>query len=180
MRAQLSRWRLPEGLEASDIVQECYARLAAMDCVAGILNPRAYLFSVARNIMLMHLRRSRVVSIRAVGDLETYALATDEPTPEQQVSDGEQLELLASAVAALPEPGRQAFILRVIDDLPHREIGQRLGLSDDAVQKSVAKSLRILADLLGRGGNAAAGASKTPVNQQAAQPDEPTRDERGH
>jgi len=162
LRRHLGAWRLPVGLEAEDVVQEAYARLAGLESVADIREPGHYLFQVARSIILGHLRRSRVVSISSVADLDQMEIAAGAPTPDVEVSDQEQLRQLAVAVAELPEPSRTAFVLRVIHELSHREIGLRLGLTDNAVQKSVARSLRILMDRLGRGGNEGRQASDSP------------------
>jgi RNA polymerase sigma-70 factor (ECF subfamily) len=179
LRAHLARWRLPEDLDADDVVQEAYSRFAAMDSVEQLRTPRAYLFTVARTIVLMHVRHARVISIRAVDDVDAFAVAADDPSPEAQVSDREQLHLLARAVAELPEPGRRAFLMRVIDELSHREIGAQLGMSDNAVQKSVAKSLVRLMAVLGRGGNDPAAASKDRQQQRVQERNDGTRDERG-
>ena len=159
LRFQIRRWRLPEGLDVDDVVQESYAKLAAREDVSDIRAPKNYLFQIARSIILMHLRRSRVVSIQAIENLGDLALAADEPTVETQVSDREQLRLLAQAVADLPETSRTAFLLRTVDELSHREIGARLGMSVNAVQKNLAKSLLMLMSQLGRGGNQPAQAS---------------------
>jgi len=179
LRAQLARWRLPDGLEADDVVQECYSRLASIESVADIRNPRNYLYSIARTTVLMHIRRSRVISIRSIDDVDSYAVPAAAPSPEQQASDREQLHLLALAIGKLPEPGRRAFLMRVIDELSHREIGLRLGLTDNAVQKSVAKSLKLLADLLGRGGSDPSRASNPAAQRRNSDPDEQARDEHG-
>lgn len=159
LRAWLARWRV-EDLLVDDVVQEAYAALAARADVSDIRNPRTYFFQTARSIILMHLRRSRVVSIRAVEDMERIGAAADEPTPEQQVSDREELHRLAQAIAGLPELGRQALTLRVIDGLSQREVGARMGISENAAQKHIAKSIHLLMTIFGRGGNTAVGASK--------------------
>jgi len=180
LRAQLGRWRLPGDLDADDVVQEAYSRFASMESVADVRNPRAYLFSIARTIVLMHLRHARVISIRAMDDNDALTLAISEPSPEVQTSDREQLHLLAMAVAELPEPGRSAFLMRVIDELPHRAIGERLGISDNAVQKSVTKSLVKLMAILGRGGKDNPGASRERQRKtkERKERDAGTRDER--
>lgn len=161
LRARLSRWRLPEGLDADDVVQECYAKLAMLPDVSDIRDPRGYLFQVGRSIILMHIRRARTVSIQAVERIEDLDLAADEVSPETQISDREQLHQLAVAIAELPEPSRSAFTLRMIEGLGHRDIGERLGMSVNAVQKNLARSLTSLAIRLGRGGMASSGASKS-------------------
>jgi RNA polymerase sigma-70 factor (ECF subfamily) len=172
LRAQLNRWHLPHDLDPDDIVQDAYSRFATMAAVDHILNPRAYLFSVARTILLAHLRHARVVSIRALEENDMVSIADDNPSPEIQASDREQLHLLALAIAELPEPGRRAFMMRVLEGLSHQTIGTRLGMTDNAVQKSVAKTLVKLMAALGRGGKATAEASRKSTPQR-------TRDENG-
>jgi RNA polymerase sigma factor (sigma-70 family) len=179
LRAQIMRWRLPDDLEADDVVQEAYSKFASVDSVDDVRNAKNYLFMIAHNIIVSHVRHSRVVSIRAVDNLEGLGVAADEPSPESQVSDREQLQLLAVAVSDLPEPARTAFLMRVVDELPHRTIGARLGMSDNAVQKNIAKSIVLLLARLGRGGNPEGGASSVRNGKEAQAAYGQTRGERG-
>lgn len=160
LRGQLSRWRVPDDLEVDDIIQEAYAKLATIDDVETIRNPKAYLFQIARSIILMHVRKSRVVSIQAVEQIEHLAVASDEPGPDVQASDRQQLHMLATMIAALPKISQTVMTLRFVQELSHREIGERLGLTANAVQKSLAKSLSTFVRQLGRGGMDASDASK--------------------
>jgi RNA polymerase sigma factor (sigma-70 family) len=178
LREQLARWRLPQDLEADDVVQESYSRLAALEGIDHIRNPRAYFYTTARAIILSHVRHTRVVSIRSVDNLESYEVPANEPSPEEQATDREQLHLLALAVAELPEPGRRVFLLRANENLSHREIGEKLGVTGNAVQKSLAKTLQFLGDLLGRGGIEEARASKGMKQSKESYPNDQARDER--
>lgn len=178
LRAQLMRWRLPHGLEADDVVQEAYSKFASMESVEDVRNPKNYLFMIAHNLIASHVRHSRVVSIRAVDDLEALGIAADDPTPETQASDREQLQLLALAISELPEPSRSAFMMRVIEELPHRTIGERLGMSGNAVQKNIAKSVVLLLARLGCGVNADGGASSVHHSREDQANDVRARDER--
>lgn len=180
LRSFIIRMGLPEGLDVDDVVQESYSELAAMESVETIRNPRAYFFSVARSTVLMHIRRSKIVAIRAVDHIEAYPIATEEPSPEQQVSDREQLYLLGVAIAELPDPGRTALLLRMMDELPHKEIARRLGMTDNAVQKSIAKSVGLLLRKLSMGGNGSAGASIATRARREEVPDGGERDQRGN
>ncbi|WP_114521834.1 sigma-70 family RNA polymerase sigma factor [Altererythrobacter sp. ZODW24] len=152
LRAQIARWNMPPGLDADDVVQEVYAKLAMLDDTTEIEHPRAYMRTMARNIIGMHMRRGRIVPITAIEDFEGLEEADQTPDPERQVSDRQQLSMLATAVSELPKRSRVPFLLRIMDDLPYRDIGERLGMSENAVQKSIARSLKTLADRLGRGG----------------------------
>lgn len=161
LRAQLYRWRVPDGLDVDDIIQETYAKLAMLEEVEGIRNPRAYFFQVARSVILMHVRRSRVVSIQAVEQIEQLSVASDDPGPDEQVSDRQQLHLLATMIAGLPKASQAAMTLRLVHELSHREIGERVGMTANAVQKCLAKSLSTFMRQLGRGGTGDAEASRT-------------------
>lgn len=160
LRVQLARWRVPPDLEIDDVIQETYAKLAILDDVDNIRNPKSYFFQSARSVVLMHVRRSRVVSIKAVEQIEQLPVASDEPGPELQASDRQQLHLLATMVAQLPKISQTAVILRFVHELSHREIGSRLGMSTNAVQKSLAKSLSTFIQQLGRGGTDGSKVSK--------------------
>lgn len=159
IRRIISAWRLPEDLEVEDIVQESYSRIASLPSVEQMVAPKAYFLQVARSILLMHVRRAKLVSIEVIADLEQLHLADEAPSPETCVSDREQFQLLAQAVARMGEPNRSVFVLRIIQELSYRGIGERLGLSENAVQKMLARSLASLALKIGRGRSGIARAS---------------------
>jgi RNA polymerase sigma factor (sigma-70 family) len=154
LRRFLARQLLPPGVDAEDVVQEVYGRLIEMASFDDIRNPRSYMIGLARNVVLMHLRRARIVAIRSLEEMAQTHSAADDPSPETQVSDRQQLHLLASAIASLDEPARSVFLLRAVEGLPYAEIAHRLGLSENAVQKRHARALEQFMMLLGRGGNA--------------------------
>jgi RNA polymerase sigma factor (sigma-70 family) len=163
LRAWLRRRRhLP--VDIDDLVQESFAVLSALESVEHIHNPRAYLFQTANSLVLRELRRARVVSILVVDDLDALGATADEPSPERQVSDRQELFQLSEALSALPKQCGQAFRLRKIADLSQREIAQRMGLSESTVEKHIAKAILLLMDHFTRDGIAASGASKRWVN----------------
>jgi len=161
LRRQLSFWRLPNGLEANDVIQEAYARLANLESVADIRNPKNYFFQVARSVILAYIRRSKIVPMVGFSEFDYFDFAGDEPTPETHASDRQQLRELMKSIAGLDEPNRQVFILRTIHELSYKDIAQRLDISENAAQKRVAKSLLALMDELGRGGNSSPGSSNS-------------------
>jgi DNA-directed RNA polymerase specialized sigma24 family protein len=75
------------------------------------------------------------------------------------VAGREELRLLGQALEALPPQRREAFRLRKVEGLSQKEIAARLGLSEKAVEKHVAKAVGVLINLYGGGGKRAPGAS---------------------
>ena len=170
IRRIIGKWRIPQGLDVDDIVQEGYAKIAALPSVSHITSPKSYFLQIARSIILMHVRRAKLISIDVLADMEHLNVSEDEPSPETQASDREQLRLLAEAVAQLGEPHRSVFVMRMIHELSYMAIGQVLSLSDNAVQKIMTRNVRNLAEKIGRGGNAvdqASNSEKTNVISKA-------------
>ena len=168
LRAWLVR-RCPADLEIDDVVQESYAILTTMERIDHIDHPRAYFFRTAQNLILQQVRRSRIVAINAVADLEAIELAADEPSPETQVADRQELQRLADALAALPSRCGEAFRLRKVEGLSQREVAERMKLSENTVEKHIGKALKLLMDQLGRGGTAGRRASRSRTGEKAYQ-----------
>ena len=144
---ELRRWlwrRLPAGMEVDDVVQEAYAELAGLADVTAIRSPRAYLFTTARSVILQQLRRARIVSFETVADLDRLVVDEATPGPERQAVVGEELRWLAAVIDALPGKCRQAFVLRKLHGLSQRAIAARMGISENTVEKHIAKGLRAL------------------------------------
>ena len=136
------------GAEIDDVVQETYAILAGLPTVTQIHNPRAYAFQVAQTVILQRLRRAAIVRIDAVEEIERLSISNDEPSPEQLVSDRQELRQVAMLIASLPPKCREAFLLRKVEGLSQREIAQRMGVSEGTVEKHIAKGVRILMDAM--------------------------------
>lgn len=66
--------------DADDLIQEAYARLWSSDTL-GVANARAYLFAVVRNLVLEHARRSRIIPMERLGEMESLRIISEEPGP---------------------------------------------------------------------------------------------------
>lgn len=114
---QWLRPRVGAGLDIDDVVQETYAILGELASTDHILRPRNYVFQVAQSILLAQYRRSRIVPIDYLAELDQFDPAADAPSPEQQASGRQELERLATLMAELPERQREAFQLLKLEGL---------------------------------------------------------------
>lgn len=158
LRAWLRRKRVV-GLDIDDIVQETYARLAAMASVAEVRDPRTYAFQIAHSVIMSYLRRARIVSIRAAADVEELDTAALELSVERGWESRDELQRLSEVIGSLPDKCREVFILRRVEGLSQREVAQRLGLAESTVEKHMARGIKVLMDVFGRGGKVPAGTS---------------------
>lgn len=131
-------------VDVDDVVQESYCRLAALQNVDHIDNPRQYLFRTARNVVLEQIRRSRVVSIEAVSELAELErfMPEDGMSPERILAGRRMLARVDQIISALPTRSRSIFCLRKIDGLSQREVAARLGITENIVENELTRSLR--------------------------------------
>lgn len=145
------RWRNRD--EISDLRQEIYVRVYEAAGKARPQAPKSYLFTTARNLMADLVRRGRVVSIEAGGYLGApNVLLIDEISPERHASAHQELRGLATALDALPRKCREVLWMRRVEGLSQKEVADRLGISEKAVEKQVARGVRRLADSLAGAG----------------------------
>lgn len=144
MRRWLSvRLRGLESCDIDEVVQEAYARLWGAD-LERIANPRAYLFVTAKHIVGEQLRRSRIVSIELMADLDVLNIEDDEVNVHRRLSGQEEIARLHMIIEKLPPKCRQAFRMKKFEELSQREIAARMGVAESTVEKHLAKALRVI------------------------------------
>lgn len=133
------RKRLPCSESAADLAQDTFVRLLASRKVFDLREPRAYLSSIARSLMIDGFRRRAVEQAY----LETLALQPEplEISPEARVLILETLLEIDRMLDGLGTRGREIFLLAQLDGLSHVEIGRRLGLSTNTVRKHLLRAL---------------------------------------
>jgi RNA polymerase sigma factor (sigma-70 family) len=139
LRGRLAR-RLRSADLASDILQETWLRLARSGSAGVLRSPEAYLFRMALNVAANHRdsQRRRL----AYSEVEPLLnLEEDEIDPERVAAARSEINALAQALEELTPRQRAIFIMARIDELPHRVIGERTGLSVRMVDRELRKAL---------------------------------------
>src|SRR3954453_19698746 len=118
---------------ADDAFQETFLRaLRAYDRLANADNLRAWLLTIARNVALDELRKTRPLDGEALPEL---VAAPHEEAPHEQ---------LAELAAPLPATERAAVVLRYAYDLDYATIGAALGSSGEAARQAASSGVRRL------------------------------------
>ncbi len=137
--------------EIQDLRQETYIRVYEAARKSRPASAKPFLFATARNLMADRVRRGRVVSIEAVGDVDALNVMVNEISPERHLSAWQELKRVTHALNRLPPKCREVVWLRKVDQLSTREVAEHLGLSLRTVEGQILKGMRVLADsILGR------------------------------
>jgi RNA polymerase sigma-70 factor (ECF subfamily) len=129
--------------DLDEIIQEAYARLWATE-IERISNPRGYFFVTARHLVGEAVRRSRIVAIETLADVDTLNIADEEGGPERRVSGREELGRLLRVLERMPQKCRWAFELRKFEGCSQRETAERMKVSENTVEKHLVKALKII------------------------------------
>ena len=136
--------RLGSSNLASDIAHDLYVKLAGAKEPRAVRDSRAYLFTMAANLVTDHLRvESRRREILAEVDGLVWR-RTEELTPESHALARAELTYLAGAVAGLPARCRRVFYLNRYEGLSQGEIADELGIGLTTVYKDLKAAMATL------------------------------------
>src|SRR3954449_12316986 len=109
--------------DAEDVLQEVFAAaFNAMVADDRPINVRPWLYRIARNRCLNHLRKQTAVGV----DSMDVHFAEFGATTADKVHDREDFRLLVGDVQTLPETQRTALLLREIDALSYEQIAEAM------------------------------------------------------
>jgi RNA polymerase sigma-70 factor (ECF subfamily) len=138
------RRRVGHREDAEDIAQESWLRIsssAQRGEAAGFSHFRAYLFRIARNLIVDHRRRAAVKPFAEASDAAMAAVADPRPDPETALITRAELARMDRIIAAMPDKPREVYRLSRIEGLSFAEIGRRLGVSRQTVHEHMRKAL---------------------------------------
>ena len=139
LRRHLQRRLGSEDL-ANDALHETYLRVEKMKVVEAITYPSAYLMRIALNVAEDQRRdQARLVSTAEVEEL--YDMADELADPARTFSARAELEQLEQALLELPKRRRAIVIAARVDQLPHRDLAARFGISERTVEKELRAGL---------------------------------------
>lgn len=154
---------LARKVEAEDIFQEMSVRaVAALPSLElGERDPFSWLCQVAEQRLIDAFRRfgaekrdmRREVPIDAGSSDEQEGLiallVASLTSPSMAVARDHRQQKLLEALERLPRDAREAIRLRYMENLPSKEIAEKLGKTDGAIRVLLTRSLQKLREILG-------------------------------
>jgi RNA polymerase sigma factor (sigma-70 family) len=129
--------------DAEDVLQEVFA--AAFNAICADdrpINARPWLYRIARNRCLNHLRRAQAVGQDSMDVYERDAGASTADT----VHSREEFRQIVADVGELPETQRTALLLREIDALSYEQIAETMETTVPSVKSLLVRARVSLAE----------------------------------
>ncbi|MGI9342952.1 MAG: RNA polymerase sigma factor [Gammaproteobacteria bacterium] len=127
--------------QAKDLLQQTFLRVLQRTKWVDVANPRAYLRTVARNVLIDFYRQQAARREDATIEFVEDDHGDDRNSPSRQLVADEYLRHLTDALASLSRPVRVAFVLSRVYGYTYSEVGTALSISPRTVEKHVAKGL---------------------------------------
>lgn len=128
---------------AADVSHDTFVRiLASRDALGGMREPRAFLTTTARHLIIDRARRRQLEDayLRELA-LTIEMMEQRQQSPEQILVTLEALEQIAFVLDGLALNARQAFLLYFLEGLRQSQIASRLGISERMVRKHLMNAL---------------------------------------
>ncbi|MFJ4291760.1 sigma-70 family RNA polymerase sigma factor [Cupriavidus sp. NPDC089707] len=133
--------RLGSADHAADLAQDTFVRLLHSERVPAEMDePRAYLTTVAKNLVSNHWRREKLE--QAYLQALAHAPREVERSPESRAIVLETLLELDRLLDGLQPVVRQAFLLSQLDGHTHAQVAEALGISVPSVKRYIVKALQ--------------------------------------
>ncbi len=128
--------------QAADVAHNTFLRiLSARQAIAGVEQPRAWLATTARRLIIDDTRH-RQVEQRYLAELSLHAEQADGyPSPEEILAAVQALSQLGEVLAAVSEKARHAFVRHYLDGEPHAVVAAELSVSVRMVRKYLSQVL---------------------------------------
>lgn len=135
---------------AADLSHDAFVRVLTADGDLPIAYARAYLFRIARNLVIDLARRQRLAPV--VSDPEALAsIADDAPSAERALISRQELEILQAALNEAPKTHLEVFFAR-LDGMTFDQIASKLGVPRQTAFSRMVKVMAHLAAALQRAG----------------------------
>ena len=144
----LARYLLRDEHDAQDVVQEASLRaLRYFDGYSGG-DARAWLLAIVRNCSHTWRKRHRVDD-RTIPFDDAEEISTNEAdAPDAAAVQASERARVQRAIDSLPDEFREVIVLREVQDLSYREIGDVVGVPIGPVMSRLARARKRLAVLL--------------------------------
>ena len=143
LRNFISRYVIsPQDID--DVSQETFLRAYKAEQEKEIEHPKAFLFRIAKNLMLSEFSSKARKITNYIEDYDSSEELLNTDHLESNVMAQQKLGIYCEAVASLPTQCRRVVIMKKVYGMQNKEIARRLELSVSTVEKHLTKGIRRL------------------------------------
>jgi RNA polymerase sigma-70 factor (ECF subfamily) len=137
-------WRVPE--DVFELRQDVYENALIGARRELPLNTRAYVYTIARNHLINHAKRARIVPFETIADLDAVDREIDMLAAERALTARDELRHAKAGIDKLPPRCREVVLLRKVNGLTDRQAAEELRVSVETVRRQIKLGMKALVD----------------------------------
>jgi RNA polymerase sigma factor (sigma-70 family) len=134
---------------AQDVFVSALRRMRNTDCEIAF---KPWIYEIAKNACIDQFRRGRraeLVSYDAdegLGETDRGKLVTTSPSPDAAVAQKQSIDHLRGAFGGLSEAHHEILVMRELEGMSYRQIGERLGMTRASVESTLFRARKRLSE----------------------------------
>ena len=134
---------VPTQIDPEEIVQEVFVRVwLKKETIEPNKNFQSFLFSMAKNLVLDHLKSAVNRKLYLVGEHFQHDIITEEDVEITSWVEAE--EKMTILIQQIPERRREIFCLSRFEGLTYKQIAEKLNISENTVDSQIRNALTFL------------------------------------
>lgn len=128
--------------DVEDIVQDVFIKVISSKKFESIHTPKTYLFTIARNTAIDHIRKSKRFKLEFEDEMQ--GVPAQDPSPESLLLAREEHNVFLEHITRLKRSYKDVLVLRLINELSFKEIADTLHWSEAKVKTTYYRAIRKL------------------------------------
>lgn len=143
-------YKLSDREKAKDVVQDTFVKAWSYVSSGGIElnNPRAFLFKIAKNLVIDSYRKVKPMSIDALEEIINFDIS-DNHQSRNEMHDAVDMSIVLEALSILDTDVRDIIIMRYVDGLSVKEISDVTGQRENSVSVQIHRALKEMQEHFG-------------------------------
>jgi len=125
--------------KSTNIIQETYLKTIEKSKTIEIKNERAFLYKVARNLVVDKVRKREKLPKVIYEEAEHFIPKKEQPKEIALINSRE--DDIKTIIENLPLRSKQAFVLHIMKGYSRKKISEIMGISVNAVQKHITRGI---------------------------------------
>ena len=134
--------------DAEDLMHDVYMRMSAHQGLSLIGNIKAFMFTMATNLLRDRWRRANARFAPTLVNYEDYSLSDGVSDPVEVLDWQERLDRVQKRLEVLPAKSRQAFELSRTGGYSYAEIAETMNVSVSMIEKHISLALRQIREVV--------------------------------
>ncbi len=143
-------YKLSDREKAKDVVQDTFVKVWSHITGDGetLDNPRAFLFKIAKNLVIDSYRKVKPMSIDSLEEILHFDIS-DNHQSRDEMHDAVDISIVLDALNILDTEIRDVIIMRYMDGLSVKEISDITGQRENTVSVQIHRALKEMQDHFG-------------------------------